>query len=175
MAARYTPTQITLHWLTALLVLLIIALPYGSDLFAALLGGRGDVFTLHKSLGLLVLALTVLRLIVRSRHGAPQLLPVDAVLQQRAAKAGHALLYLLLLLMPLSGLFFASRPIELFWLLPVGPLPFPEAVRGAAKTFHVTVQYLLFALILGHAFMALWHHYRLRDGVLAAMLPANRD
>ena len=48
---RYSPSQIALHWLSAVAVLLIIALPYGADFFAGLLGGKGNVFTLHKSLG----------------------------------------------------------------------------------------------------------------------------
>jgi cytochrome b561 len=53
--ARFTPVQILFHWLSALLVLTIIALPYGSDFFASLIGGKGNVFTLHKSLGIAVL------------------------------------------------------------------------------------------------------------------------
>lgn len=170
-ASRFTPRQITLHWLTAILILLIIALPYGSDFFGSFLGGGGGVFTLHKSLGLLVLALTVLRLLVRARDGAPHLLGDDARLQRLAAKAGHFLLYALLLLMPLSGLLFGKRPVNLFWLVEIGPLPLTDGARELAKTFHVTAQYLLFVLILGHAGAALWHHHVRRDGVLRAMLP----
>lgn len=170
--ARYTAAQIALHWSSAILVLAIIALPYGGDLFAGLLGGPGEVFTLHKSLGLLVMALTVLRLAVRARHGAPQVLPAEARLNLLAAKTGHALLYLLLVLMPLSGLLFGKRPLNLFWLVEIPPLPLSEAVRGLAKDFHVTAQFLLFALILGHAGAAIWHHHVRRDGVLRAMLPA---
>ncbi|TBU96213.1 cytochrome b [Phytopseudomonas dryadis] len=174
MKTRYSSVQIGLHWLSAILVLSVLALPYGKDLFGALLGGSGGVFTLHKSLGLTILLLTIVRLLVRARQGAPQLLPADAVWQQRAAKAGHALLYLLMILMPLSGLLFGKRPVELFWLVEIGPLPLSDTLRGAAKQFHLIAQYLLFAMILGHAGMALWHHYRLRDGVLTAMLPAAR-
>lgn len=170
-ATRFTPRQIILHWLSAILVLLIITLPYASDLLAPLFGGVGGIFTLHKSLGLLVLVLTVLRLLVRARDGAPQLLPGDARLQRVAAKSGHALLYALLLLMPLTGLLFGKRPVNLFWLVEIGPLPVEDGVRELAKTFHVTAQYLLFALILGHAGAAIWHHRVQRDGVLRAMLP----
>ena len=171
MIQRYTPTQITLHWLSAVLILMIIALPYGSDLFEPLLGGGAGVFTLHKSLGLLVLVLTVLRLVVRARSGAPDLLAGEPPLQRFAAKAGHALLYLLLVLMPMSGVLFGKRPVNLFWLVEIGPLPLSDAVREAAKLFHVTAQYLLFLLILGHAGAALWHHHVRKDGVLRAMLP----
>lgn len=168
---RYSPAQIGLHWVSALLILLIIALPYGSDLFEPLLGGGAGVFTLHKSLGLLVLALTLLRLLMRARSGAPDLLSDEPAAQRFAAKAGHALLYLLLVLMPLSGLLFGKRPLNLFWLVEIPPLPLADAVREAAKLFHVTAQYLLFLLILGHAGAALWHHHVHRDGVLRAMLP----
>lgn len=163
--ARFTPIQILFHWLSALLVLAIIALPYGADFFAALLGGKGNVFTLHKSLGVLVLGLTLLRLFHRGRKVSPQ---------HFAAKAGHGLLYLLLLMMPISGLLFGSKPINLFWLVEIGPLPFSSDVRGVAKDVHILGQYVLFAMILGHAAVALWHHYVRRDDVLKGMLPLVR-
>ncbi len=173
--ARFTPIQILFHWLSALLVLLIIALPYGADFFASLLGGKGNVFTLHKSLGVLVLALTLLRLFYRGRKVPPQQLePQQSSAQQFAAKAGHGLLYLLLLMMPISGLLFGSKPINLFWLLEIGPLPFSSGIRGVAKDVHIFGQYVLFAMILGHAAVALWHHYVRRDDVLKGMLPLVR-
>lgn len=168
---RYSSAQIGLHWLTALLVLCTVLLPYAQDLVADWLGGTGGVFTLHKSLGLTILLLTVLRLLVRARHGAPRLLAHHAVWQRRAAAAGHVALYLLLLLMPLSGLLFGRRPVEVFWLVSIDPLPLSDAARALARQFHLTAKYLLFALIVGHSVIALWHHYRRRDGVLRAMLP----
>jgi len=171
MNERYSGPQIVLHWLSAVLVICTLSLPYAQDLLADLLGGSGDVFTLHKSLGLSILLLTVLRLLLRARHGTPQRLVDSASWQRLAAKLGHAALYLLLLAMPLSGLLFGKRPVELFWLLTIDPLPVSDTTRALARQFHLTAKYLLFALILGHACMALWHHYRLRDGVLRAMLP----
>ena len=171
--ARFTPIQIGFHWLSALLVLLIIALPYGADFFASLLGGKGNVFTLHKSLGIVVLVLTLLRLAYRGRKVPPRQLEQSPA-QRFAAKAGHGLLYLLLLVMPMSGLLFGSKPINLFWLVEVGPLPFSSDVRGVAKDVHILGQYVLFAMILGHAAVALWHHYVRRDDVLKDMLPLVR-
>ncbi len=171
---RYSTSQIALHWLTALLVLTNIALPYGHDFFGQFLGGDGGVFTLHKSIGLTVLLLTLLRLVARARYGAPQLLPPEARFQQVAAKAGHALLYLLLLAMPLTGLVFGKRPVNLFWLVEIAPLPLSDDTRALAKQFHLTAQYALYILILGHAAIALWHHFARRDGVLQGMLPIAR-
>ena len=173
--ARFTPIQILFHWFSALLVLAIIALPYGADYFASLLSGKGNVFTLHKSLGVLVLALTLLRLFYRGRKVPPQQLePQQSSAQQFAAKAGHGLLYLLLLIMPISGLLFGSKPINLFWLVEIGPLPFSSDIRSVAKDVHLLGQYVLFAMILGHAAVALWHHYVRRDDVLKGMLPLVR-
>lgn len=173
--ARFTPVQIGFHWLSALLVLLIIALPYGADFFASLLGGKGNVFTLHKSLGIVVLVLTLLRLAYRGRKVRPQQLESQqSPAQQFAAKAGHGLLYLLLLIMPVSGLLFGSKPINLFWLVEIGPLPFSSDVRGVAKDVHILGQYVLFAMIFGHAVVALWHHYVRRDDVLKGILPLVR-
>ena len=170
MNERYSGPQIVLHWLSAVLVICTLSLPYAQDLLADLLGG-GGVFTLHKSLGLSILLLTVLRLLLRARHGTPQRLVDSASWQRLAAKLGHGVLYALLLAMPLSGLLFGKRPVEMFWLVTIDPLPVSDATRALARQFHLTAKYLLFALILGHACMALWHHYRLRDGVLRAMLP----
>ncbi|WP_434134766.1 cytochrome b [Pseudomonas luteola] len=172
---RYSNAQILLHWLTAPLVILIISLPYFEDFFSGLLGSGADVFTLHKSLGITVLALTVIRLMIRFKHGSPALLPPDAVLQQKLAKLGHAVLYALLFLMPITGLIFSVRPVNYFWLFSFGPLPLPEALRGAAKQFHVTVQYAFILLILGHASMAIWQYVARRDRVLPGMLPLIKD
>ncbi len=98
---RYSPSQIALHWLSAVAVLLIIALPYGADFFAGLLGGKGNVFTLHKSLGVAVLLLTLTRLALRRVQGVPDTLEGNPDWQRAAAKAGHFLLYAVLIVMPL--------------------------------------------------------------------------
>lgn len=147
---RFTRLQIACHWLTAALILLIVALPYGSEaFFEALLGGKGNVFTLHKSLGVLVLLLTVLRLFARRRAVEP--LPAKPQLERFMVAAGHGVLYLLLLALPLSS-----------------------DVRGLAKDVHILGQYLLFTMLIGHAGAALWHHYVRRDDTLKGMLPLLR-
>ncbi|WP_132655957.1 cytochrome b, partial [Pseudomonas aeruginosa] len=124
---RYSPSQIALHWLSAVAVLLIIALPYGADFFAGLLGGKGNVFTLHKSLGVAVLLLTLTRLALRRVQGVPDTLEGNPDWQRAAAKAGHFLLYAVLIVMPLSGMLAGKRPLDLFWLVQIGPFDLPEA------------------------------------------------
>lgn len=76
-----------------------------------------------------------------------------------------------MIVMPLSGMLAGKRPLDLFWLVQIGPFDLPEAVKAFAGGTHVTVQYLLFALILGHAAAAIWHHRVQKDDVLRAMLP----
>jgi cytochrome b561 len=114
---------------------------------------------------------TLLRLAYRGRKVAPQQLESQQLRQQQlAAAGGHRLLYLLLFMMPISGLLFGSKPINLFWLVEIGPLPFSSDIRGVAKDVHIAGQYVLLAMILGHAAVALWHHYVRRADVLKGML-----
>lgn len=169
-AQRYSLPIIVLHWLMALMVIAIIAIPYLGEATINQLGGPGVVFTWHKSLGVCVLVLTVLRLIMRATTATPPTAG-DTSGQRFMAKAGHALLYVLLLGMPLSGLIFGSRPVNFFWLFEIAPLGFDTPIRDAAKAFHKTAQYALMLLILGHVAMALFHHYVRKDGLLNRMKP----
>ena len=136
------------------------------------------VFTFHKSLGLTIFLLAILRLVWRAfdaRPDEPATIPQAQVL---GARAGHALLYLLLFAVPLSGWLFdsASSLRPLFWW---GVVKLPsltggkdDALKDIAEAAH---QYLFWALVLvaaGHATMALVHHFHHRNAVLRRMLPA---
>lgn len=165
---RYRSSQILIHWITAALIVVLISLPYATEAYRTILGSARNVMVLHKSLGVLVLVLTLARLVLRrvqaARHADGRMADPG-----RGARLGHALLYALLLAMPVSGLLFNGKPLNLFWLVQVPPLPLGDDLRQLARTFHGGAQYLLFALILGHAGFALWHHYSRKDGVLTAM------
>ena len=169
-AQRYSLPIIFLHWLIALMVVVIMTLPALSEETVAQLGGPGVVFTLHKSLGFSLLILMVLRLILRLLTPSPAAAG-DTQAQRALAKAGHVLLYVLLIGMPVSGLIFGSRPLNFFWLFEIAPLGFDTAVRDAAKAFHKTVPLLLTLMIVGHIGMALYHHYVRKDGLLNRMKP----
>ncbi|WDS37002.1 cytochrome b [Pseudoxanthomonas sp.] len=163
---RYRSSQVFLHWATFLLVAVLVSLPYADEFYRSMLGSRRNVMTLHKSLGILVLLLTVARLLVRWRTPRPAQanVPLD-----HAARAGHYLLYAVLLAMPVSGLVFNSKPLDLFWLVQLPPLPVSEDARQLARQFHLVAQYLFLALVAGHAGFALWHHYVRKERVLATM------
>lgn len=138
------------------------------------------VFTAHKSLGLTIFALAVLRLGWRLFDPRPEEPLGVPHWQAIAARCGHALLYALIFAVPLSGWLFDSasalRPLYWFGLFQVpsltgGP---DDAIKGVAKAAHFWLFWTLAAVAAGHATIALMHHFVHRDAVLARMLPFRR-
>ncbi|MDD2884893.1 MAG: cytochrome b/b6 domain-containing protein [Dechloromonas sp.] len=135
---HYRLPAIVLHWLHAILVIgllwlgwTMIDLPKGAERTAA--------YTWHKSLGLLVLMLAVLRLYARRRQPPPAALP-GPLWQQRLAHATHRALYAFLLLAPLAGYLassFSPYPLKFFGLA-VAKLGWPdEGLNGVFKLAHL--------------------------------------
>lgn len=163
--------SIALHWLTAALILgLAVVGLIMTELPTSPL--KLQVYALHKSFGLTVLALTALRLLWRLLAGSPHALP-GARLQLLAAKAVHVMLYALLFAMPLSGWLYNSAsgfPLRWFGM----PLPrlftgYNPALKQLAHELHETGFYLLAALLVVHAGAALFHHYIKKDHTLNRM------
>jgi cytochrome b561 len=166
--------SIALHWLTFLLVLgLAIVGLYMSELPASPF--KVQVYALHKSTGLTVLALTALRLLWRLFEGRPAMLAGTPRWQQWLARLTHYGLYALLILVPCSGWWFNSTagfPLRWFGLFKVPPLgAFDLAYKQQARDTHELLFWVLATLVALHAAAALWHHYRLHDRTLARMLP----
>src|SRR5580704_10106221 len=147
----YSPVARTFHWLTAALVL--TTLPIGITMVnVPNLGPTGDtLFHLHRSIGALVLLITVVRLIYRLRHPAPPL-PADMPsLQQSAAHATHWALYGLLIVQPILGWIATSAyraPVLFFWMFELPPIwkedrPFSEAMFKV----HMSLGIIIAALI----------------------------
>ncbi len=140
------------------------------------------LYNLHKSIGVTVLALMMLRLFWRSFHAAPVLL-VSVPRQERiAAHLGHLALYAALFLMPLSGWAMISasdKPSVLFGytafpLIPwLSDLP-PDQKKDTAEIFksihEFTANVLLFLIVI-HVGAALRHAFVLKDGIMSRMLP----
>jgi cytochrome b561 len=130
---------------------------------------------LHFSFGVVILALACLRLIWRLFHAVPLLAEGVPAWQNGVAWATHALLYLLLLVLPLMGWGNASSrglTVNLFgfWALPP-LLPAGSAFGRELGGFHVWTAYALLGLIGLHVAAALYHHFWLRDRVLLRMSP----
>lgn len=169
---RWGQVSIALHWLTALLVigLAVVGLVMTELPNSAL---KVQVYALHKSVGLTVLALAALRLLWRLVAGAPDEIPAPR-LQRLAAKAVHWALYALLFTLPLSGWLFNSAagfPLKWFGVLALPKLftGYNPELKQLAHELHETGFYLLALLLLAHAGAALYHHYLKKDDTLNRM------
>ena len=167
-----------LHWTIVLLIivqaavgLIMVDLPRRPNII--------PVYNLHKSIGLTILALAVLRLAWRAFDPRPAPAAGMSTWQALGARAGHILLYGLLFLVPLSGWWFDSvtalRPLYWFNLVPIPPLGAPDpALKELARGRHEFLFWVLVVVALGHAAMAFVHQFVKRDGTLARMLPGRR-
>lgn len=162
------------HWLTAAAVAAMFAIAWWMDALPIGLA-KLQAYGWHKSLGLSILAVTVLRLLWRLANPQPRFLG-ESVWQRRASAGAHWLLYGCLIAMPLLGWLMSSAantPVNLYGLVVLPDLVAPD--RGMAELFeeaHETMAYILLALVALHVAAALKHHLRDRDGTLRRMLPA---
>jgi cytochrome b561 len=105
---RYTRTAVALHWLVAVLVLVMIGLGFWMGDIPRGTPERTFYFNLHKSIGLTIAMVVLFRLWWRMKHPPPPLPATMPQWQMQASRISHALLYLCLVMMPLSG-FSASQ------------------------------------------------------------------
>ncbi|HET7162497.1 MAG TPA: cytochrome b [Rhodanobacteraceae bacterium] len=168
----------TFHWLVAALILAqgVIGL---TMVQMGLTPAKVRVFALHKSIGMTILALVLLRIAWRLTERRPADPPVMPPWQRRAAHAVHVALYLLILAIPLSGWWFNSASnAPLVWF---GWFDLPSLTGGLdpvwkprALLLHQTLFWILVALLVIHVGAALWHHFRQRDDVLLRMVVSPR-
>ena len=163
-----------LHWLVVLLILTtgVMGLVMGDMRNSPT---KIEIYALHKSLGLSILALAILRLVWRLYAGAPRPVPGTPRWQDRLASTTHWLLYGLLFAIPLSGWTFnsaAGYPLQWFKLFNLPALVERDAdLRQLAGNVHELLFWSLVGLALLHAAAALYHHVFRRDDTLARMLP----
>ncbi len=162
------------HWLVALLVLAQIGIGvYAANQPVSL--ARLQWVSRHKSLGIAILALVLLRLAWRAMNPPPELPGSMAHWERRAALAAHRILYVLLVLVPLAGWLYASAAglsVNWFGLFQMPDLAPKDA--GLAELFRAIHQgmALLLALVAAlHIGAALQHGFWRRDGVMHRMLP----
>lgn len=173
-AERYGRTAIILHWLIALLLGLQLALGWWmTGLPKSLPGLRAVWFNLHKSVGITLGLLILLRLWWRWRHAPPAWPAAFPRWQRLAALSTHRALYAAMIALPLSGYLgsnFTRYPIRLFGLaLPRWGGDWP-AGKATMSFIHQWTAWGLLALLALHLAAALAHALR-RDQVLARMLP----
>ena len=169
---RYSRGAIAFHWTIAALVLVNLWL----GLFHDALPRDWKVMTLHKSIGVTILLLSIGRLGWRLTHRPPQLPALMPGWEKAAAKTVHWVFYALLFVLPLTGWIFSSDPektrvVSWFGLAELPVLPVSHGVAEAAHETHEILGWTMAALVLIHVAAALRHHFVLRDNALARMLP----
>ena len=167
----FSPLQRALHWLMAIMVLAMLFI--GVTMVSTLKPRFLTLIAIHKPLGIAILVLALLRLGLRLWRGAPPLPSDLSSIQVVAAKLSHAVLYALLIAMPLIGwgmLSAGGYPIVLFGSVHLARiLPQDDQVYAVLRTAHTFLAYLFFATILAHIAAALFHVLIRRDGVFQAM------
>ncbi len=169
---RYSTPAIVLHWLMALLIfvgfplgLYMVDLPLSPD--------KLKLYSYHKWIGVTVFLLVAVRLSWRLTH-TPPLLPAGvAAWQRRASAVVHGLLYLLMIVIPLSGwLMSSAKGFQTVWF---GVLPLPDLIEKNRELgdllagVHKTLNFTLLGLVILHVGAALKHHFIERQPFLQRM------
>jgi cytochrome b561 len=166
----------SLHWL----VVPLVAGGFGLGLWMADLPispARLKAFSVHKWIGVTVFALMLLRLAWRATHRPGALPDGIAAWQGHLAHAVHALLYALLIALPISGWMYSSATGVPTVPFGIAALQLPDLVAADRETatllrfVHRTLAYSLAALLVMHVGAVAWHFSRGERGVLRRMLP----
>ena len=169
---RYNPVAQALHWLTAGLFLAVLPLAWVAISLPPA-PAKGSMFVLHKSVGLTILAIVVLRIVWRMVRPAPPD-PQAPRLLTLIGRVNHFLLYAIFLIMPVSGYLlsaFSGRDTPYFWLFTIPGLTKDEGPQRIAESIHLVGQWFVYALVLLHIAGTAWHLIIRRDGLLERMLP----
>lgn len=173
MGERFTGLQRLLHWLMAICIIAMLFI--GVGMLSTVMPKYLPLMATHKTLGVAILVLALLRLAVRAYKGAPAL-PADLPEPMKlAARLSHIALYGLMIAMPLLGwamLSTADYPIVLFGDVRLPAiLPQSDTLHTFFWKAHVYLAFAFFALILVHIAAALFHLLVRKDGVFEAMAP----
>jgi len=170
---RFTIVQRLLHWVMAACILAMFFI--GVGMVSTITTIYVPLLATHKSLGILILVLALVRLAVRARYGSPPL-PADLPEPMKlAAHLSHYALYALMIGMPLIGwamLSTAHYPIVIFGTVRLPSiLPQSNALHALLWNAHFYLAFAFFALVLMHLAAALFHALIRRDGVFESMAP----
>ncbi len=170
---KYGAVARSLHWLMALGMMALVAVgltmeEYPKDV-------RGLAYMLHKSFGIIILLLVILRLGWRWLNVQPTLPAGMATWQIVSAKAVHWLLYGVMVLLPLSGWVMSSaggHAVNLFGVMEMPAIVAQDKPTGhLAHEVHEVGGTFVMVLIGVHVLAALYHALILKDGLMRRMLP----
>jgi len=166
------------HWLIAILILgqLVLGTVAVESRVSPL---KLDLFVWHKSVGVSILLLVILRLAWRLKNSPPAAPGGSTAWEKRLARLSHGLLYLLMVAVPLTGWWVSDTsriPFKLYWAVPVPDLMAPNHdLSEFAASVHGALTTLLLAVVVVHSLAALRHHFLLRNDTLSRMLPFRQE
>ncbi len=166
-ATRYHPLLVALHWLVALMIIGLLCVGYLvlADMPNADPNKR-TILVWHMTGGMFVLVLMIMRLIIRARSARPAPASTGSPRLDRLASIAHGMLYAIVFLMIASG--FSTGYLIRGAFQPNGALPDDFDMLPTFQA-HAVLATLLVALIAAHVAAALYHQFRLKDGLLRRM------
>jgi len=190
----YTKTAKVLHWLIAIGIFIMFGIGWfmadlpkdvpkqtAFDVFdlgiytwqsAEAISPRNFYFNLHKSVGVTIFALIIIRVLWRLSHKPPALLASYKEFERKLAKGTHYLLYLLMVALPLSGLImviYGKYGVKWFGIDLFGGLD-SKPMRDAFKEVHEIIGLIILAVLALHILGALKHKFIDKDETLSRML-----
>jgi len=178
MNKKYAGSQIFLHWLAFIAVVVV----YCSMELRGFLAPHGSwqrpIFNLtHFSAGFTVLIVMLLRIMMRFRHRTPAIEPKPAHWQTGLAHLMHLAIYLFFITMPVLGIlsrYYLGNDWSVFGIaMPVSPDADPD-FADQFTGWHKTLSSLGYWLVGLHAAAALFHHYLIKDNTLLRMMPGKK-
>lgn len=166
------------HWSVSILIISMLTLGFimtRMDRSAF----KFQLYSIHKSLGLSLLILIVLRLIWRLFNKPPAYPNSIPNWEQNLARLGHWIIYMIILAIPLSGWLMstASGYLANFWGWGKWAMPWIETNKALAQTanyYHTRLAYVIIGLLILHILMALKHHCLAKNNILRRMLPFSK-
>ena len=169
---RFSRLTISIHWLTVLLFICVYVSMEFRDIFERGTPGRDLMKTSHYWFGICILLLLVVRLVARFSQPTPAINPPQPHWQHQLAKLVHLAIYVLMLVMPILGLFLLSAdavPLRLFGAELPALIAADAATAEWLEDLHEIGATIGYYLIGFHALAALFHHYWLKDNTLVRM------
>lgn len=162
-----------LHWVVGLLIIGIVIIGF---LMSSMRPSpeKFELYKMHKAFGVITLSLIVIRILWRITNINVQAAAGVNTVLQWAAKVGHLLLYMLMLIMPISGILmtrFSGYPISIFeiFTIPAASKKNPELAEFFHDIHESTAPGLVILIII-HVLAALYHHFIRRDNTLIRII-----
>lgn len=174
---RYSNVAVAIHWITALVVLLQVGIGFAFAEFMESGPERASVFAWHKTLGVLILVLTLVRLAYRLGNPPPPLPPELPRWRRTAALLNQYAFYFLLIVLPLTGLVAVSGMSPGGTTKLVGGISIPvipgitKPIGETSGDLHVVLVFTTIALLLLHVAAALFQQFVEHDPVAGRMPP----